>query len=194
MNLIDKIIDRLDALDKFKERVYIWYNYKDTQVALAIILFLVLIGTVLYFIFDVGLPWYWSLIFVCSLCIGILYLIVRYTRNKRKNIGTVMAVPSKTIGLDFNRMVLDNIYYVLRGYEKIDVEKTGIDNFHAVLTQQFEDTDSEIHFIAMNWGKYGMYCQSSKKNAVWNIQLLRNPINCSWMESPLPQKNFPTTV
>ena len=153
MNLIDKIIDRLDALDKFKERVYIWYNYKDTQVALAIILFLVLIGTVLYFIFDVGLPWYWSLIFVCSLCIGILYLIVRYTRNKRKNIGTVMAVPIKTIGLDFNRMVLDNIYYVLRGYEKIDVEKTGIDNFHAVLTQQFEDTDSEIHFIAMNWGE-----------------------------------------
>ena len=153
MNIIDEIIDRLDALDKFIERVKTWYYFRDTQVALAIVLFLILIGAVLYFIFDVGLPWYWSLIFVCSLCIGIFYLLVRFTKKERKNIGTVAVEPIKTIGLDFNRMVLDNIYYVLRGYEKIDVEKTGIDNFHSVLTQRFEETDSEIHFTDMSWAE-----------------------------------------
>ena len=153
MNLIDKIIERLDAFDKFKKRTKEWSSHKDTQVTVAILLFLIVVYSIFWSIQDIGLSWYWSLIFVGLLGILVLYFIVQYTRAERRAKRTVRMNRPEIIGLDFNRTVLDNIYYVLRGFEKIDVEKTGIDHFHSVLTQRFEDTDSQIHFIAMPWSE-----------------------------------------
>ncbi len=127
------------------------YYLKDTQVAIAIILFFLIIGIVLYSIYDVGFPWYTSLIFIFLLSIGIFYLLIQITLEERKAKNQPSVEPIESIGLNFNRIVLDNIYYVLRGYEKIDIEKTEIDDFYSVLTQPFKGTDSEIHFISMNW-------------------------------------------
>lgn len=98
-----------------------------------------------------GFPWYWSLIVLFFISIGGIYLIVLFSRKERKAKRTTRTAQVETIGLDFNKVVLDNVYYVLRGFDKIDTDKTGIDNFHSVLTQRFKDTDSEIHFIAMSW-------------------------------------------
>ncbi len=151
MNIIDKIADWLDAFDKFKKHANNWYKFKDTQVALVVIMFFIILFTVFYSIYKTGLQWYWYLILLTVFAFGVLFLIVQVTRKERKTHEKSQLLEVATIGLDFNKTILDNIYYVLRGFEKIDIEKTGIDNFYSVLTQRFEDTDSEIHFIAMNW-------------------------------------------
>lgn len=151
MKLIDKIIDWLYALDKNKKRIKTVYYLKDTQVAIAIILFFIIIGIVLYSIYDAGFPWYVSLIFIFLLSVGIFYLLIQITLEERKTKNQTSVEPIESIGLNFNRIVLDNIYYVLRGFEKIDVEKTAIDDFYSVLTQRFKETEAEIHFISMNW-------------------------------------------
>lgn len=151
MNLIDKIINWLDAFGKFKKRINTWYYLKDTQIAFIIILFLVIIFAAFYAMFKSNFNWYWSLLLLLVLVVGGVYALVRFTLNERKNKRASPITEVETIGLDFNKIVLDNIYYVLRGFEKIDVSKTSIDDFHAVLTKPFNTTDSEIHFIATNW-------------------------------------------
>ena len=151
MNIIDKIADWLDVFGKFKKRVNDWCQFKDTQIALAVVMFFIMLVTVFYSMYKTGLQWYWYLILLSAFALGVLLLIVQVTRKERKTAEKSPLLEVATIGLDFNKTILDNIYYVLRGFEKIDVEKTKIDNFYSVLTQRFEDTDSEIHFIGMNW-------------------------------------------
>eukprot|EP01093_Parvamoeba_rugata_P001389 TRINITY_DN1178_c0_g1_i1.p1 TRINITY_DN1178_c0_g1~~TRINITY_DN1178_c0_g1_i1.p1 ORF type:complete len:102 (-),score=1.87 TRINITY_DN1178_c0_g1_i1:992-1297(-) len=60
LNLIDKIIDWLDAFGKFKKRINTWYYLKDTQIAFAIILFLIIIFTVFYAMSKSNFNWYLS--------------------------------------------------------------------------------------------------------------------------------------
>lgn len=168
MKIVDKIIDWIEAFEIYKKQINIWFNLKNTQIGLTIIMFIVMISSCFYLIYDAGFPWYIFIVVLFLLGVAGFYLFIQITRKKRNLVQKKQIPQVESMGLDFNRNVLNNIYYVLRGLDKIDVEKTDIDNFHSVLTEKFEDTSSEIHFIAMTWVELRYLLEKFKDN--YNVE------------------------
>lgn len=99
-----KIIDWFDAFDKLKKRTKEWFTLKDTQVAMAILLFLIVVYSIFYSIHDVSLPWYWSSIFVGILGIG--GLLREYLNTERdKSSRTLEALGTMARQLSRARLV-----------------------------------------------------------------------------------------
>lgn len=165
MKIVDKIADWLDAFDELKNRSKSWYLSENTQKIIVVVMFFILLSAVFNNLYQAGFSWYWYFIPIIMIAFLVFLILGKITQKERKiNIKVQEKIHAvETIGVNFNRTILDNLFHTLKNMDKIDIEKTGIDDFYNVLTLPFDNHNSEIYFVSITWGELRYVLKKFKK-------------------------------
>lgn len=126
-------------------------------------MFFILLSAVFYNLYEAGLSWYWYFAPIILIVFLVFLILGKITQKKRKIKTKEQIHTVETIGVNFNRPILDNLFHTLKNMDKIDVEKTDVDDFYNVLTLPFENHNSEIFFISITWGELRYVLEKFKK-------------------------------
>ncbi|MDO6516564.1 hypothetical protein [Zobellia uliginosa] len=151
MKIADKLADWLDIFYGFKKNIRRWFFLKNTQMVFAAVMFFTILLMALYRFYQFGLQWYWYLVLLFGFVFLAFLILGEITRKQRIVEQQKQSPKNYPKGVDFNKAILDNIFYVLRNMEKIDIEKTRIDDFYLVMTSLFQEHESKIYFASMTW-------------------------------------------